>query len=189
MDPYLELSRRINSDYNDHVVAAPTGYVLLVARDVQGERSWECLLAGNREQVLQPSLLEDGGKDAVGVEVRRLNGWLHQLIATPVSILDVNVEKFRGVWMQLQISAELLRRVSALPMTIALRSEGAFDAELGAVSLEVDSASGLARRLGWLLEVSNPSRPVFQPVKGAATDSLGAYLARAHGRLLRRGRA
>ncbi|WP_440986179.1 hypothetical protein ACQHIH_21795 (plasmid) [Xanthomonas sontii] len=189
MAPYMDLSRRVNADFNDHIVAPTTGYLLLVARETnKREHAWECLLAGSREQVIQPSLLEGNGTDIVARDVQRLKGWLHELMATAVCTLDVSVEVFRHVQVQLSVSAELLKRASELPLTIALRAEGAFDAEGATVSLRVDTAAGLARRLGWLLEISRTARPVFQPVNGAAMDRLGLYLSRMHGRQLRRGR-
>ncbi|WP_267122666.1 hypothetical protein [Xanthomonas sacchari] len=185
----MDLSRRLNSDFNDHIVASTTGYLLLVARDSgKHEHAWECLLAGSREQMLQPSLLEGGGTDKVARDVQRLKGWLHELMASAVCTLDVSVEVFREVQVRLSVSAELLQRVSELPLTIALRAEGAFDAEGATVNLRVDTVAGLARRLGWLLELSRSARPVFQPVSGAAMERLGLYLSRMHGRQLRRGR-
>nr|WP_312130762.1 hypothetical protein [Stenotrophomonas pavanii] len=186
MGPYLDLSRRIRPDFHGHIVDSTTGYLLLVARSSEKSvRSWECLRAGSREHICQTSPELAGGD--LDSEVGRLKGWLHELIETAVSMTDVSLEVFRDVRVQLQVSAELLQRVSELPLTVALRAEGAFDAETSTMNLQADSSTGLARRLGWLLEISRAAHPAFQPVIGVPVDRLGMYLVRVHGRqLLRR---
>lgn len=188
MEHYLEMSRRISATHVDHQVSAGTGYLLLVAYDQQiSGRTWGCLLCGTRDQVLQPSLLEGEGFDDTGLDENCLQGWFHALIDTAVPIDQIRLEQLKDVRFQLQLTAEVLQRVGTLPVTTALKSEGAFDAEHSTMSLEVSSTEGLARRLAWLIEISGNARPSFQPFSNSAMDRFGSYLSRLHGKVLRRG--
>src|SRR5690606_22089406 len=66
MGPYNDFSERITSVQPARVVDDEVGYLILVARNQNdGQRSWEVLLAGSRDQVLQPGLLLNGGADVL----------------------------------------------------------------------------------------------------------------------------
>lgn len=187
MAQYYEFSMRINPLCPDPVVADEVGYLIVVARgDSSSNRTWEVLLAGSRDQVLQPGLLHNDGSDVLGQDLRRLEGWFHTLVDTAVPVEDISLESVRDVWLRLEVSAQLLKRISALPMTTPLRSEGAFDAERSLISLDAETTAGLARRLAWLLELSNEARPVFQPVNGPEMERFGLYLSRLHGKQIKR---
>lgn len=187
MGPYNDFSERITSVQPARVVDDEVGYLILVARNQNdGQRSWEVLLAGSRDQVLQPGLLLNGGADVLGEDAIRLEGWFHRLIDTAVPVSQIKLTSITTVQIQLALTAQLLQRITALPMTLQLRAEGAFNAEQSLISLDVETPEALAWRLAWLLDLSREPRPVFQPVQGEAIDQLGLYLARLHAKQLQR---
>lgn len=187
MGQFYEFSERITSMQPARVIDDEVGYMIFVARNQpDGHRSWEILLAGSREQVLQPGLLLNGGADVLGQDAIRLEGWFHKLVDTAVPVSEIRLSLISNVRIQLGLNAQLLQRISALPMTIQLRAEGAFNAEQSLINLDVETPEALAWRLAWLLELSREPRPVFQPVHSEALDQLGLYLARLHAKQLQR---